>query len=628
MCGIVGEYSFEPGAGTDVIPALTEMIARRGPDDAGYWSDGVHCTFGFRRLAILDLSPLGHQPMLTPDGRFALVYNGEMYNYRALRHELEIRGVHFRSSGDSEVVLHALAEWGTAALERFNGMFALALYDATERRLLLARDHAGIKPLYYGMTAHGLVFASQYDQLLAHPWHADLRASPDGLALYLRLGYIPAPYGLLDATFMLEPGSWLEVNRMGAPRKGRYYTFPKYRTPDLRGEAAFEAADAAITDAVRRQMISDVPLGSFLSGGIDSPLVAAKMRMINQTPALAFTIGVDDDAQDESADATAYAREIGLRHMLETITPAQALDMLDDVIAACGEPLADYSMFPTMLISRLARRDVTVMLSGDGGDELFWGYAERFSAALRLAPDYRQPYWLRKARWGARKHLAVGSGYRALCYPTLGDYTLAKQAYLTEGWYRWLFDNGLHMPAQFDLFEYSGWRPDETAQWLRWNEFTGHLTRVLLKVDRASMYHSLEVRVPLLDREVIEVAARIDWRSCLDPKRNLGKLPLRWALRRHVQHQTREKRGFGVPMGNWLRGPLRPLLDDMVLSRREIMGLPMNREVLARLTESHMNAIADYTLPLWTLLSLAFWETQHYHKRLSYVHGTHGRSRV
>ena len=611
MCGICGSLSFTQLADQDASATMqmVDLMKRRGPDDEGFWTDGISCALGFRRLAILDLSSTGHQPMTSSDGRYALVYNGEVYNFRELREEIQQRGIAFRSSGDTEVVLNALALWGKGALDRFNGMFAFAFYDAIEKRLLLARDHAGIKPLYYLLTAEGLVFASQYDQIMAHPWAKGLSITKDGLALYLRLGYIPAPYALLKDTYMLEPGAWLEVNREGQVKRGKFFEFPIFQEPDLRGAEAYEAVDAAITRAVRRHLVSDVPLGTFLSGGIDSPLVAAKAKAANNGPVRSFTIGTGGDEFDESRDAKAYAQEIGVNHVVEHATPKLALEMLDDVVSSCGEPFADYSVFPTMLIARLARRHVKVILSGDGGDELFWGYPSRFVPVLKHVRDFTYPYWFRMALWGMGRLLR--NGYPDLRYREIGDCYLVKHTRIYENDLSGIFPELPQWPADFDLFAYSGSETDKTAQWLRWNEFVGHLTMVLLKVDRASMYHSLEVRVPLLDREVIDVASRVDWRSCLDLHRNLGKLPLRHSLARHVHFQVQTKRGFEVPMNAWLRGPLKDIFRQSVMERKELLGMPVNREKLHLMFQQHIHNHTDYARSLWSLLSLALWEKVH-----------------
>jgi asparagine synthase (glutamine-hydrolysing) len=616
MCGICGSLSF--GRLTDedrgAVAALVPLMERRGPDDRGFWTDGEACALGFRRLSILDLSPSGRQPMTTADGRFTIVYNGEVYNFPELRDELSRKGVRFASTGDSEVVLNALALWGKEALKRFNGMFALAVYDRAERRLLLARDPAGIKPLYYLRSARGVVFASQYDQIMAHPWARELRPSRDALGLYLRLGYIPAPYAMLENTHMLEPGSWLEAAASGRVRRGSFFEFPRFREPDLHGEEAYEAVDHAVTRAVRRHLVSDVPVGTFLSGGIDSPLVAAKAAAAKGGAIPAFTISTGDD-RDEAPDAAKYAEEIGLEHVVERATPERALELLDDVTASCGEPFADYSIFPTMLVSRLARRSVKVILSGDGGDELFWGYPSRFVRPIEHAADFGQPRWLRIARWGLNRALGDGNGRRDLLYASLGRFHRAAHARIGEPALRSVLPDAPRWPDGFQLFDYDGCEPDRIAQWLRWNEFVSHLTMVLLKVDRASMHHSLEVRVPLLDREVLEVACRVDWRSCLDLERGVGKLPLRRALARHAKHQTQAKRGFEVPMHLWLRGPLSEIFEQAVIEPGELLGLEADRRALRAMLRQHAEERADHARSLWTLLSLALWERRHYRPR-------------
>lgn len=613
MCGFVGQLTYSDARDTGADPAtlrrLVELAARRGPDDEGVWSD-AHCRLGFRRLAILDPSPASHQPMRSTDGRYAIVYNGALYNFPALRRELEGAGVRFRSSGDTEVVLHALVTWGTDALARFNGMFALALYDAHTRRLLLARDHAGMKPLYYLLAADGVAFASQYDQLLAHPWSRTASCAPEAVGLYLRLGYIPAPYALLRDTHLLPAGTWLEITAERHRRGGRFFAFPQYREPDLHGDSANEAVAASITDAVRRHLIADVPVGAFLSGGIDSPLVTATMRAVSTEPVRGFTLGTGGNALDESPDAAAYAREIGVEHVVEHLTPAGALAMLDDAVAAYSEPCADYSIFPTLFVSRLARQRVRVALSGDGGDELFWGYVGRCAALLRRldgesggAPSARFQLQRLLDRQGATDPLWPG---------TIGDLHRLNHLHGAEGWLRHIVPDLPPWPPEFQLFAYSGREVDATAQWLRWNEFTGYLTMVLQKVDRGSMFHGLEVRSPLLDREVIDIASRVDWRSCLDAERRVGKLPLRRALAQRVRHQTWTKRGFTVPMDEWLRGPLRGVFEDAVLARGELVGLPLDRRALRELFDRHLKRGADYGWNLWVLLSLALWETRHY----------------
>jgi len=609
MCGIAGELRFDSRPSQADWDIISELMVRRGPDDSGAWSDD-RCNLVFRRLSILDLSSAGHQPMVSEDRRYVLVFNGEVYNFNELRRFLEQKGVRFRSHSDSEVVLYALIEWGRDALEQFNGMFALGFYDSLERKLLLARDHAGIKPLYCMNHAQGLMFGSQYDQLLVHPWSEGLSFSPAAATLYLHLASVPAPYGILENTFMLEPGSWLEVDGAGRRIQGRYYEFPRYQTPTLRGQDAIDAVDAAISSAVKRQMVSDVPVGAFLSGGVDSPLVCSKMHEACKSGMHAFTIGTCDDETDESQDAIRYARQIGIEQTIEYVSPNDVVDLLDDVVSSCGEPFGDFSIFPTLLVSRLARRNYTVMLSGDGGDELFWGYAQHFGSLINGVGDF-----CHSRRWRQLKHivrrlspsLKAGQSHR---YNSLGEWHRDSYSRLPEACLSRVFPGMPDWPDGYDFFNYTGCDQDDAAQWLRQSEYASHLGGILLKVDRASMYSSLEVRVPLLDREVVDVAVQLDWRDCFDPVNRVGKIPLRKILARHVSFQTSGKKGFAPPMAKWLRDSLRPVVEEVLLTRDSLAGVRVDKKALRTLYQDHLEG-RDYGWGLWPLLSLALWE-RHY----------------
>lgn len=607
MCGICGELRFEPGPSLADWPALIDLMRRRGPDGVGHWTDDQYCDLGFRRLAILDLSSMGNQPMATSDGHYLIVYNGELYNFRELRTQLDNKGFRFHSTGDTEVVLKALVAWGEAALTRFNGMFALAFFDVLEKRLLLARDHAGIKPLYYMYTEQGVMFASQYDQILAHPWSHTLSVSQKAMVSYFKHLYIPAPDALLENTHMLEPGTWVEFNTSGKVRQGRHFEFSQQLSPTLRGQEAYEAVDTAVSNAVRRQLISDVPVGTFLSGGIDSPLVTAKVREIAHNCCPAFTIGTNGHVSDESPQAAEYAAQLGIEHILEHITPDHTINLLDSVVTASSEPFADYSMFPTMLVSRLAKQSVTVALSGDGGDESFWGY-NRFFTPLEQSEEFRQPYWLRRMRLLYRKIFRLGGFRASLRLPEIGEWYQIRHSFFTNSELSNIFPSLLPEEEHQHRLSFKGWRQDDTAQWLRWYEFTQYLPEVLLKVDRASMFYGLEVRVPLLDKEVLGIAARLDWTSCLDLERGIGKLPLRWSLAAHLSNQSTTKRGFTVPMDKWLCGPLRQVFSDNVLYRTTLLGFPINTDAVRSLYELHLSGHKDHTMQLWLLLSLALWE--------------------
>jgi len=426
---------------------------------------------------------------------------------------------------------------------------------------------------------------------------------------------------------MLEPGSWLEVASDSRLQEGRYFSFDANREADLFGEEANQAVAAAVNDAVRRQLVSDVPVGTFLSGGIDSPLVTAKAQTLTGGGIPSFTIGTGGDAFDESLDAADLANQIGVEHVVEQMPPQKALEVLDDVIAACGEPFADYSMFPTLLVSRLARGRVKVVLSGDGGDEMFWGYAGRFLSILDATDDYVAPSDPAADRWNVRRLMRANARRADESWPTtLGDAYRLKHTHFPEGRLRAMFPDLPGWPREFELFDYDGWETEPTARWLRWNEFNGFLRMVLLKVDRASMYESLEVRVPLLDREVMDVAMRVDWTSCLDKDARIGKLPLRHALAAHVRRQTSSKRGFTVPMGEWLRGPLESKFREALLGRKDLLGLPLNEKAVASLFDRHVAGERGNAMGLWILLSLALWEEEHWRNRNINLFQTPNRS--
>jgi asparagine synthase (glutamine-hydrolysing) len=326
-----------------------------------------------------------------------------------------------------------------------------------------------------------------------------------------------------------------------------------------------------------------------------------------------YTIGIEDDEADESAAAERYARELGIEQVVEHITPQAALALLPDVVAAASEPFGDYSIFPTMLVSRLASRDFKVMLSGDGGDELFWGYPQRSAELIRFAPTFRIPYPLRRLRSLLPRYRGDGEA-PALTNMTLGDWYERRHTRMRGRWLARIFPDLPALPADFRAFEFASRDRDETAAWLRWNEFSYHLTMVLLKVDRASMHFSQEVRVPLLDRAVIDIAHQVDWRACLDLDSLTGKLPLRRSLARYVSSQTQAKKGFEAPMAEWLRGPLRERFEQLVLAPGELLGQAVDVTALRALYAEHRAGHRDHARGLWPLLSLALWSEHHLHR--------------
>lgn len=613
MCGIAGMFDDRGGiAGQlDLLPGLMALMARRGPDDAGTWSDHRHLALGARRLAVLDPSPAGHQPMVSGDGRHVLAYNGEVYNFRDLRRRLEAGGTRFRSGSDTEVVLQALATWGRPALARFNGMFALAWYDTLARTLVLARDPVGVKPLHYLLHRGGVVFGSQYDQLLAHPACDRAAIRPDVLGLYLRFGYLPPPYGLVEGTFQLEPGTCLVARPGERPVVERFRGLPEPGPPYLTGADAHEAVAAAVAEAVRRQSVSDVGVGVLLSGGIDSPLVAASLQAGSEAPVPAFTIGSTDPGLDESGAAAAYAGHLGLDHHLRTFGTGDLLASVDGMARAYGEPFADPSALPTLLVSSTARSEVKVVLSGDGGDEVFWGYP-RFRTALATGR------WFRLARPGRRLLYAAGrlrpgrTPATGLLAPSFGAWYRDAHSVLRTADLDRLCPPAAALPGDFELYDLPS-VPGEAAlaQWLRATELRGHLQAMLAKVDRASMFHGLEVRVPLLDLDLLDVAARLHPSTCLD--RTTGKLVLRSALARRVPKElvTAGKKGFDVPVGTWLRNDLGPRVRELLVERDPFPEGLFDRAAVRRLVEDHLDSRVDRTGAVWSLFALQLWADTH-----------------
>lgn len=624
MCGIAGILTADSAAAQREFAAavrrMAALMARRGPDDEGFWSDpSGYLQLGFRRLAVIDPTPAGHQPMISGDGCSVIVMNGEIYNFEELRRDLEKRGVSFRSRTDTEVLLEALNLWGVDSIPHLNGMFAFAWYKIAERTLLLARDHAGIKPLYYFVhpSGKGLAFASQFNALLRTPWGEPGAVRLDVLRLYLRLHHIPPPFGLLENTYQLEPGHYLCVRSDGSLEKRAWWTLPRDPESQWSGGSSVEDLAAALDGAVRRQRIADVPLGVFLSGGVDSPLVTAVARRQSGPDLKAFTIGTPGWWQDESEAAATYARHLQVNHRIHPVDGEEAVSTIQEVIGAQHEPFADFSVIPTLLVSRFARRDVTVSLSGDGGDELFFGY-QRPLSLLRNGGDFRWPLAVRLALYAAGKY---GFGPRrsdVIVSKSPGHYYLEVNSRLKDKDLRLFAPDLPPLPSDFNLYVFDGFRGERhLANFSRWVEFYGQLQRGLKKVDMASMHHSLEVRVPLLDREVIDVSLRIDPLLCM--RDGTRKAPLRDLLARSVPGAAipLPKRGFAVPLGGWLRGDLRPLLEATLFDGDLFPSGVFDRRGLRRYWEDHLTGQRDLKWGLWTLLTLQWWATAHRVSRAS-----------
>ncbi|MBM3503959.1 MAG: asparagine synthase (glutamine-hydrolyzing) [Alphaproteobacteria bacterium] len=631
MCGIAGVLDFRRRWTPEQLGRLAQTMAdtmvHRGPDDSGVWSaPGVG--FGHRRLSIIDLSPTGHQPMIAASGRHVICYNGEVFNADDLKRDLEARGVRFRGHSDTEVILEGCAAWGVeACVRRLIGMFAFAYWDGEEQALWLVRDRLGIKPLYWARTEGGLVFGSELRSLRAHP---DFRAVVDRRAVVelLRYNYVPGDCAIFAGTEKLKPGHWLRVAEDGAVTSGCFWDLRAIiaeslpRKPVSEAEAV-ERTEALMSDAVRRRLVADVPLGAFLSGGIDSSTVVALMQKHSSQRVKTFTVGFDVGAYDESAHAAAVAAHLGTEHtMLRTDGPA-ARALVPAIADWFDEPFADASQVPTYLVSQLTRRHVTVALSGDGGDELFAGYTRylwthdlrrslsplphpvrRLGAqALKLFPPH---VWDQMARLLPKKIRPPQFGERLHKVADIMPATSVDEIYrrLTSVWLE--PERGVLQGMPGRTVEPPPF-PDPTDR-MQYLDTVGYLPDdILTKVDRTSMAVSLEARVPLLDHRLVELV----WQFPPEIKirHGQGKWLLRQILYKHVPRalMERPKQGFAAPIGDWLRGPLRDWGETLLDERRLRQEGYFEPAALRTLWDEHQSGRRNRQYQLWGPLMFQAW---------------------
>jgi asparagine synthase (glutamine-hydrolysing) len=604
------------------LAAMTATLRHRGPDDLGHYLAGP-VGLGHRRLSIIDLAT-GHQPLSNEDESIWIVYNGELYNYPEMRAHLEKAGHRFATRSDTEVVVHAYEEYGVQCLKAMNGMFAFALWDGPRRRLLLARDRVGIKPLYYARLPHCLLFGSEIKALLAHP-HLERRLDLTALNLYLSLEYVPTPYSIFAGVKKLPPGHFLVMEGSDI-RVERYWDLHLDHS-EPRDRRSLNDCIAEVRqllhDAVAMELIADVPVGVLLSGGIDSSAVAAMMTKASSLPVPSFSVAFDDPSFDESAHARLVARHLGTEHHEFHLSADTALDTLPEITAGLDEPLGDSSIIPTYCLSRFTKQHVKVALGGDGGDELFGGYSTL--QAHRLADYYQRltPAWLRRLvePWVLEK-LPVSFDNLSLDFKLrrfLRDYELSP----VVRHHRWLgsFTSEekarLFTPAAADFREGV---EDMVEGHARRSRTLDPLNQVLycdlklylegdilVKVDRASMANSLEVRVPLLNRLLVEYAASLPHAFKL---RGLTtKFLLRRALEGFLPESIlwRGKKGFNVPVARWFAGPLKPLLEDVLSPERLRRQGLFQPDYLDTLMKEHQARRRDHRKLLWTMLAFQLW---------------------
>jgi len=644
VCGICGFIDGRGLIAKDRLEAavnlMMETLANRGPDGSGLWTDrDAGVAFGHRRLAILDLTTAGRQPMISADGRMIITFNGEIYNYREIRAVLERKGHRFGSNSDTEVLLEACRAWGVeAAARRLNGIFAFAIWDRAERTLSLVRDHIGVKPLYWAQRGNFFMFGSQLKALRTLPgWIAEI--DRDAVEAFQELGYVPGTATIYRDVHKLFPGTILTWKPGSLFQRSSYWDFKRVAEAGFNNQIKIGIEDAAVQletllrHVIKDQMISDVPLGAFLSGGIDSSTIAALMQAQSSSQIKTFSIGFFEHGANEAEYAKAVARHLGTDHTEFYCEPTHALEVIPKLPELFDEPFADPSQIPTFILSEITRSKVTVALSGDGGDELFAGYARYLQKDLIYKLTHWAPRWMRRLaaqtlisldplQWNALARTLGQDGdsahlghrlYRLselLRYETVEDLCLMR----TAGWQNSLVLGSRHsnesaqfFPANKNLDPISRFQIFESVSWLPED--------VLAKVDRASMAVGLEARVPLLDPRLVEFAWRLP--AGFKVYHNKGKRLLRKVLHRYVPRHLveRPKMGFGMPIGTWVRGPLRDWSEDLLDQKKLTQDGIFDPASVRRLWDEHYSGARNWQDALWHILMFQAWY-QRWHRTM------------
>jgi asparagine synthase (glutamine-hydrolysing) len=605
MCGFLGEITtqlIDPNS----FQKLLDLSINRGPDQQGFWSDTV-CQLGFNRLAILDLSENGKQPLISPSGKYAMVFNGEVYNFKELQLQYKINDKDLRSGSDSEILVHLIEQLPiTDFAKALNGMFAISIWDIEKRKLFLIRDFAGIKPLYYGIHKNGLVFASQFDQIFCHPAFENKKLRPEIMKEYFGLGYMQAPNTVFENIFQVEPGQIIifdyETNKI--IEKHNYFNWQTTPIHDETNNENVEKLKTIFSKVIKSQLNSDVPVASFLSGGIDSPLVTAFSKEF-KPDIKAFTFGIDDPALNESEIAQKIANQIEVDQHIENCTEKSILSIIDKHFNGLCEPHGDYSSLPTFLITQKAKQFATVMLSGDGGDEVFWGYP-RFLRSIENLHWFKLPLFTRKIFIPFYRKLFKKTSSAIDIFPNFENWILNKQIHFS------LLDsfvpNTSFSKELLSVYKFDGKHSKQNALlYLKKNEFYAHLQKILRKVDLMSMANSLEVRVPFLDKEIIEFSNTIKPEYGI--KHQKSKLILRSLLRLYVPAEITDlpKKGFSVPIEKWLKNELKNDYLKTVLEQPFFGNQFIDRNCLEKLTEDFFEKNKGNAWGLWHIYAWQKW---------------------
>ena len=612
MCGILGEFSLTNSlTPIDRFKSILKISKSRGPDESSIKSASGKIQFGFNRLSILDLSKEASQPVWSPSRRYLIVFNGEIYNHQKLRSDLGIVGETIKSHGDTASLVYCIDRWGiTNTIKKIEGMFSLAVWDVKKRRLSLARDFAGIKPLFYGWKNSKFVFASQYNQISNHPFFRNEKVNQSVLKLYLEQHYIPPPFGILNNTFSVFPGEIVTVDIEGKLKRKKFWTFPEFHESTTNYINAEKTIENEIRQSVREHLISDVPLGAFLSGGVDSPLICDYAKHYIPHDFNTFSLGSDSPIHDETYLSKKYSTALNSIHHTVEMTAANSFQYVDRILAKAGEPIGDSSIIPTWKLSNVANSKVTVILSGDGADELFFGY-ERFQSLAKNHWLWNYPYCLRYLVRGFDR-LVFNDKYINECVlsSTPGESHFGLHSNQPKELSRQLIPSlsSVKLPEIFDLYKYPNPKTkNELLHIIRKVEFYGMLQKTLTKVDRASMANSIEVRVPFLKKTLVEKIVKTGVRvhsPMLKRKKILYNLLMKSF--KNIKPEIRKK-GFSIPLTKWIKTDYKNVFYEKLLDKNFCQTFDIETKKMEEILNNHINGKYDYKWSLFSLYGLSVW---------------------
>ena len=615
MCGILGEISFSrKKSSKKKFLEILKLSQKRGPNNIGYYDQIQNLQFGFNRLSILDLSKNANQPILSNDKKYLMVFNGEIYNYLDIRRILNQSGVRTTGNSDTEVLVNSFSVFGVSkTADLIDGMFAIALFNLENKRLYLIRDFAGIKPLYYGLNNDGIVFSSQFNQIARHIFFRNSQINYEVLKLYLSQQFIPAPHGLLKKTYQVNPGEIITLDLCGNINKTRFWELPNKITPPIYQEKkAFDLINTNLDRAVKNQLVSDVPLGAFLSGGIDSSLICYYATKHKKDSLKTINIGSKDYKYDESQKALTFSKMIGTNHESEMIDSSNILEILRGLNKNISEPFADISIIPTFLASKIAKEHVDVILSGDGADELFFGY-ERFWSIAKNIKFQNYNYFIKYILYGFDRILFDNNNLNSSLVfnkQSLAHFNLHSQFSNLEIELLIPSMKNISFPIEYKNYSYPNTKVEKKLLMnMRYAEFYGMMQKTLRKIDLASMANSLEVRVPFLNKEIIESSLKIDPYLNYGPnkgKKSGKKVLLKKLLSFHLPKSNIDnvKRGFSIPFRKYLKKELLDEISQTLNDKNICETFNIDLNYVNKLFYEHKSNVADHKVKIFTLYSL------------------------